>query len=1311
MNKKILLLITFFFSFILSYGQTETITTTGAGAFVVPCGVTSITIRAWGAGGAGGGSTRNGDSGDGGGSGGYTTGVFTVTSGQTINYNIGAGGNGSTGDGANGGNTTIADLGLVANGGTGGNRNGGTISGVGGTASGGTVTLGANGGAGGGNTGGAGGDAPNGGAGGDGRNNRDGDNGSAPGGGGGGGERDSGGLFGFGASDHSGGNGGNGQIEITYNYYCIPSFSNAVQPITNVTFAGINKTTSNTVNGTPALESFCDVATVSQGITYPISVKGNTGGNNINYITVYVDWNQNGVFDNNSNERYDIGTIQSSNGNNASNALSGNIIVPAAALAGNTRMRVIKSFNNGTNSYVLPCSSSRSGQAEDYTVTVLPACVLPGNTVSTVSAVCANAPFTLSLQNTSASSVAYQWQTSIDNISWINTPSVPFFNTDFAFLTANSNVYGAASVTGGELVLTTAVNSQTGGYVIQSTPGANINSFTASFDYRMFGGNGADGMSLSYGGDVGNGQGGGENGEGTGLIIKFDSYDNVSNTTASQIRIFYGGVQIFSNPLNSFDLRNLSYRNVLLSVDGNGLLSLKIGTTIIVPELSLPAGYLSSNKSNWKFKFSARTGGLNDKHSIDNLSITYLNSTFTTSQTVPTYYRSIVTCGGTTNTSIPVLVTMDPMPPTLGEVKNLTCILTTGSVVLSGLPTSGTIKQTGFVTKSYPITDATMTISDLAAGDYYFAVNNGTCESVISPIVKIAGLKTTKFNGSGWDNGDPTIDKNIVFDAIYSLAKDAKLEACSCEVNTGKSVIINEGATLKIYNGVKVLGTGTLTFEDKSSLVQINDGAVNTGNIIYKRITNTGVRNTDYTYWSTPVSPLNLGGTGGILYNPSSLVGSIFYSYEVTAVSEDWKSESAASPMVIGKGYSIRGPGPISANPLTLLEATFTGTPNNGRYPITGIHADKAYLIGNPYPSALDANKFLTDNAGVIDGTIYFWTHSTKIGIGVPNPGTGVYAYTGNDYASYNLTGGTGTDGVAYPQGGVAAPNSPGVKPNGYIGAGQGFFAISNTGILGVNEIVFNNSMRVGVGGITGDNSQFFKTNSTKSKTTSTIQKNRVWLNMTSTQGAFKQLLVGYITGATNDYDNGYDGETFDGNEFIDFYSINQDKNFVIQGRSLPFDSNDEVSLGYRSAAAADFSISIDEVDGLLVGQNIYLEDKLNNTIHNLTKDAYTFQTAKGTFDDRFVLRYTDKTLGTGDFDTTNTQVLVSVKNKQIKINSSVESIDKVLIFDILGKQIFSKINVGTTELVIPNLGSSEQVLIVKTLLQNGQTVTTKLIY
>jgi hypothetical protein len=64
----------------------------------------------------------------------------------------------------------------------------------------------------------------------------------------------------------------------------------------------------------------------------------------------------------------------------------------------------------------------------------------------------------------------------------------------------------------------------------------------------------------------------------------------------------------------------------------------------------------------------------------------------------------------------------------------------------------------------------------------------------------------------------------------------------------------------------------------------------------------------------------------------------------------------------------------------------FTGIPNNGIITISIGGTGSFNLIGNPYPSALDASQFLSTNSGVLGGTIYFWTHSTG------NPGKNKYS-------------------------------------------------------------------------------------------------------------------------------------------------------------------------------------------------------------------------------------------------------------------------------------------------------------------------------
>jgi hypothetical protein len=694
---------------------------------------------------------------------------------------------------------------------------------------------------------------------------------------------------------------------------------------------------------------------------------------------------------------------------------------------------------------------------------------------------------------------------------------------------------------------------------------------------------------------------------------------------------------------------------------------------------------------------AANTGGTNIPIG------TGFSEVLTNSSTSPINVTYVLTprSSSSTCTGIPynLVITVNPSTavPILGAITQPNCVVPTGSVPLSGLPAGAwTITRSGTSAATITGTGSATTISSLAAGTYFFSVSNGTCTSALSQAVVIDPVVTTTFNGTNWSS-PPTILKLGVITASSTMpiSLSSNTELCNCTVSANTNVVVNTGISLKLQDRLTV--NGSLTFRDDASLVQANDVA-NSGNIIYERET-TPIKRFDYTYWSSPVLNQKL-----IDVSPETDYDK-FYSFDATI--DNWKTEDPEGFMQRGIGYIIRAPEGTNAppSPLSTYPASFIGVPFNGAFTIPGIIQDRSYLLGNPYPSALDADKFLLANSSVLDGTLYFWTHTTNIGIGVSNPGSGVYAYSSDDYATYNLTGGVGTAGNF-----IGTVEQTINRPTGKIAAGQAFFMSSQVSVPINSNIVFNNNMRLDVNDAIMDNSQFFKVNNSTKKT-NTIEKHRVWLNLTNKQGAFKQMLVGYLTGATNGYDSFFDGPSYNGNEFIDFYSISDSEFLAIQGRALPFDENDSVPLGYSSAIEGDFSISIDEVDGLLVAQSIYLEDKLNNTIHNLTKEAYTFETSKGTFDDRFVLRYTDKTLGTGDFDTINMQVLISVKNKQIKINSSVESIDKVLIFDILGKQIFSKINVGATELVIPNLGSSEQVLIIKTLLQNGQTVTTKLIY
>ncbi|AFU67584.1 secreted protein, putative [Psychroflexus torquis ATCC 700755] len=149
--------------------------------------------------------------------------------------------------------------------------------------------------------------------------------------------------------------------------YCGPIEYTVVEPMTNVEFAGFANRTDATQDGSPAHEDFTSVVgQVSAGESYEIILEGNTAGNFTNSFAVFIDWNQNDVFD--ADEVYEITTtITASTGEDGQQATQ-TLEVPVGAVVGQTRMRVKKLF--GTTGYLDPCLGAFYGQAEEYTLDV-----------------------------------------------------------------------------------------------------------------------------------------------------------------------------------------------------------------------------------------------------------------------------------------------------------------------------------------------------------------------------------------------------------------------------------------------------------------------------------------------------------------------------------------------------------------------------------------------------------------------------------------------------------------------------------------------------------------------------------------------------------------------------------------------------------------------------------------------------------------------------------------------------------------------------------------------------------------------------
>ena len=613
---------------------------------------------------------------------------------------------------------------------------------------------------------------------------------------------------------------------------------------------------------------------------------------------------------------------------------------------------------------------------------------------------------------------------------------------------------------------------------------------------------------------------------------------------------------------------------------------------------------------------------------------------------------------------------------------------------------------------SYPIPNL------IPGTTYYYVVrsNNSGCESVNSNEIAITLPTQIIWTiANVWNNvNGPTIKDNTKVEGNNLLiAATESINTKELVIASGGKIVVKNNGTITINgnminNNADIIATTSIDeeaeaffIEDGGSLVQPTSYQnLITGKIKMQRISQLMIQN-DYTYWSSPVQNYILKDI-----SPTTSASKFFKWKEDT---QAWFSLPSTTNHIMeaGRGYIIRAPGSYGTAGQTTT-AHFIGKPNNGivTMSVKGSPSDlevdyKWNLIGNPYPSAIDANTFLSLNSSKVAGTLYFWTHNTPI-----NPST-VLGYAPNDYASWNGTGGTGTTAAA-----TSTPETGNNYniPTGYIAAGQAFFIRGITD--GMSTITFNNSMRVDgslAAGI-GKNSQFFRTATETAENPTTTEKHRVWLNLTGAQNAFNQTLVGYVTDATNAYDLRFDGESFGGNK-VTFYSVLDTKKLVIQGRGLPFSNLDTVPLGYNTTLTGNLTISIDHIDGLMETQGIYLQDNLLNVVHDLKASNYTFATVPGTFDSRFVLRYSpQEDLSNPTFNDQVKAVKIYKNKTALYANSPYEEIATVAVYDIAGRLIFEERNCNTNRFETTKINAGNQALIIKVTLSNGAVITQKVL-
>ena len=594
-----------------------------------------------------------------------------------------------------------------------------------------------------------------------------------------------------------------------------------------------------------------------------------------------------------------------------------------------------------------------------------------------------------------------------------------------------------------------------------------------------------------------------------------------------------------------------------------------------------------------------------------------------------------------------------------------------------------------------------------------FAFSN--CIEVTNNSKTWLGTSNTDWNNpANWQpNGVPTSDhcvviKNVTNDPIIS-GTNYQAYARTLVVEASGNLNIGSSNYLTVTEQVTVLPNGVFDIENNGSLVQIDDVA-NTGPITYKR-TATAIKGSDYVYWSSPVANQALNSiytspAQGPKYRWDTLInngngtgGNIGHGNWINA---------NGSTMSTGTGYIVRG----SSNfgfPAQDINTTFIGVPNNGTIPVTvyrGTYTGVDYngansvlinnlddnynLLGNPYPSAINALQFLSDNSAVIEGNVKLWLHGIDAALGADDffYGTFAYNYSASDYVTINSTG----------------PVLPFLTEN--IKTGQAFFVEMLDGSTGSGTVNFNNMQRTNAG-VPYANDVFFRTSNQQSTTFDAVEKHRIWLDLVNANSIAETTLLGYVSGATLAKESAYDALA--STLTMGIYSLIDNEKFVIQGRSLPFDDNDQVPIGFNVPIAGNYHIAINTIDGLFLGaQAIYLKDELLNVYHDLKIAPYQFTTAVGTFTNRFKIVYQNETLDIPEFN--NNNVVVFRDNlKSIQISTGNYTMAKVKVHDISGRLLVELNEVDSNLLTIDSLkGIADQVLLVTITTTENKIITKK---
>lgn len=543
------------------------------------------------------------------------------------------------------------------------------------------------------------------------------------------------------------------------------------------------------------------------------------------------------------------------------------------------------------------------------------------------------------------------------------------------------------------------------------------------------------------------------------------------------------------------------------------------------------------------------------------------------------------------------------------------------------------------------------------------------------------------WNGSvdtSWDepfnwtpNGTPTADDSAWvpagmphYPAITGTALADKIT-----VEEDASVKILDGGSLTVTNEMVNLGVAAnFIVESDANLVQINDEAVNTGEITVLGEFKFTEGRQQYNFTMSPVDGQDIRqifGDGNTI--PFALVYNEKTDYFVVPQTAEYANKN---------GFAIKE---VEGSGTATMTANYVGGISNGEFSFPLKKEGQGFnVLGNPYPSNLDLDKLYTDNSDKIESTFFFWDNINNTNY--EQEGSG---YNGSNYASFNAASGTNGSGKAAP-----CKDCGAVKiPTKNIKVGTGFMIQAKE----EGALNYKNEYRT----TENDGPNFFGKSNTE-----TVEDDRYWLTLKKPNGISVMNVVVYFEGGKNEY-AADDSQAFGSSD--ELYSWIEGYQLGIQGKS-PFVVNDTIALGYRAFEAGEYQIDIFKQEGVFGnGTTIYLVDQDLDMVHNLSEGTYHFKTEAGEFNERFLIIYEeDEVLNTIDF--ANADIQVYRQDKTTVIRSLAKDLSELKIYNLNGQLLLHEDQLSGKQYHLPEGQLGKQVLLLNVKTADGKVHSFKIL-